>query len=1140
MIHAQSAAELATAAAVAAQVAEAQPLSDDPDAASLFFDPRSPPPQQQRYPGEEDETGPYSSGIASAHSQTRTPQQQQALVPFNPTNSYASYASTQPQQQQFQQRPSTAGGVPSQSWSSKLTAVLTAESAAASPARKLARPMTSSSSGRRMASSSSAASLSLPPELQVGVTDMPAHMQREHAALAKLIANLEPAGRGSLAGASAAFSKLGTKAGRDALFSGKKGYQEPSVVHRPPVSSEADELLRRRSVQKGYENAKQSSAALASRGASGLAANNLNGRAVADAVRHTNAEFPISDERPRSTRPPSAAPQLGVAAALAAAGSAAASELITAVTGSGVSSSVSGSPASTPAKKLLLRPSTSTGTRPGTAAGGGGARSQRSVPSSPATGPLILLPGMSSASSSSSSSGPTVSPAGVLGFGGSIDRFGLGVDALRFAGSATSATGGRGMLGSKSATRLLGQHIPTSGAEVSVQAAIEASAHAAAAAGGGGGSAKKFASLALELDVSLQERLVRIDPRKLKAGSAAAALERLDAHRTVLDEIILHSPVFGSLLARVKAEYESYARRGGGGEGGNSDRNGGPVRASKTNKSGGVSAATLTQQQVEDTLVLENHRLHAKCHGFQRAYTSLYAKYKSVLHTQRVHEGLLAQNSLVLADLNAQLQAAVLASMSDEERQMERMRAEGFLLANETAEEAAENAAYRAAQEAVATLPDMHDEDDEEELNDPELRALLPPPGEDPASEAGRRRTHMRKVVKARRAAEKASKAASDPLERGRQLMRQFQQRLPAPAGSVAEARAHEAASEAVENELAAEGAPLSPSKLSSALDAGAPASAPKEEEDMEVVRARLRAQSAANPSDPASMVAAELAADPLEQLATRGKREVQSLRSEKAQLEDRLLRMQTQLEQSRAAELQARMQIEEIRKHRYEQDKAAATGAMPSRQQQTVASSSTSATPAPTPAHHAASHAMLDNIDPQAAPSASRSVAGSPAGSPVAIPPLPLGPLVAELAQLAPATQTYEATAAADAGGDDDDDPDTQLLDDIDSSKEATLAALKFQRDMVDSRMALQQAQEDTVAAAAAAAAAAEAAAVAAASSTGSKTGSVHASPNMSPQSQSRALLEAEDETDGSLKRKTSRSAYTLTGTIEEDNFFD
>jgi hypothetical protein len=749
-----------------------------------------------------------------------------------------------------------------------------------------------------------------------------------------------------------------------------------------------------------------------------------------------------------------------------------------------------------------------------------------------------------SPASSSSSSGPTVSPAGVLGFGGSIDRFGLGVDALRFAGSATSATGGRGMLGSKSATRLLGQHIPTSGAEVSVQAAIEASAHAAAAAGGGGGSAaKKFASLALELDVSLQERLVRIDPRKLKAGSAAAALERLDAHRTVLDEIILHSPVFGSLLARVKAEYESYARRGGAGEGGNSARNGSPVRASKNNKSGGVSAATLTQQQVEDTLVLENHRLHAKCHGFQRAYTSLYAKYKSVLHTPRVHEGLLAQNSLVLADLNAQLQAAVLASMSDEERQMERMRAEGFLLANETAEEAAENAAYRAAQEAVATLPDVHDDDDEEELNDPELRALLPPPGEDPASEAGRRRTHMRKVVKARRAAEKASKAASDPLERGRQLMRQFQQqRLPAPAGSAAEARAHEAASEAVESELASEGAPLSPSKLSSALDAGAPASVAGAEEDMEVVRARLRAQSAANPSDPASMVAAELAADPLEQLATRGKREVQSLRSEKAQLEDRLLRMQTQLEQSRAAELQARMQIEEIRKHRYEQDKAAATGAMPSRQQQTVASlSSTSATPAPTPAHHAASHAMLDNIDPQAAPSASRSVAGSPAGSPVAIPPLPLGPLVAELAQLAPAMQTYEATAAADAGGDDDDDPDSQLLDDIDSSKEATLAALKFQRDMVDSRMALQQAQEDTAAAAAAAAAAAEAAAVAAAASTVSKTGSsVHASPNMSPQSQSRALLEAEDETDGSLKRKTSRSAYTLTGTIEEDNFFD
>jgi hypothetical protein len=266
-------------------------------------------------------------------------------------------------------------------------------------------------------------------------------------------------------------------------------------------------------------------------------------------------------------------------------------------------------------------------------------------------------------------------------------------------------------------------------------------------------------------------------------------------------------------------------------------------------------------------------------------------------------------------------------------------------------------------------------------------------------------------------------------------------------------------------------------------------------------------------------MVAAELAADPLEQLATRGRREVQSLRSEKAQLEDRLLRMQTQLEQSRAAELQARMQIEEIRKHRYEQDKAAATGAMPSRH---VASS---AAPVPAPAHHVASHAMLDNIDPQAAALASRSVAGSPAGSPVAIPPLPLGPLVAELAQLAPATQTYEATAAADAG--DDDDPDTQLLDDIDSSKEATLAALKFQRDMVDSRMALQQAQEDTAAAA-----------VAAAASTGSKTGSVHASPNMSPQS--RALLEAEDEDDGSLKRKTSRSAYTLTGTLDEDNFFD
>jgi len=170
-----------------------------------------------------------------------------------------------------------------------------------------------------------------------------------------------------------------------------------------------------------------------------------------------------------------------------------------------------------------------------------------------------------------------------------------------------------------------------------------------------------------------------------------------------------------------------------------------------------------------------------------------------------VHQGILAQNALVLSDLNAQLQAAVRASMAEEERRMERMRAEGFLLANETAEQAAENRAYRAAQEALATLPDVDDEDEEEEEQDPELRALRAPPGEDPASEAGRRRAHMRKVLKARRAAEKAARAAADPLERGRQLMRQFQR--PPPQNTLPSAEEQE---KAVEEELAAEGASAS------------------------------------------------------------------------------------------------------------------------------------------------------------------------------------------------------------------------------------------------------------------------------------------------------------------------------------------
>ena len=1078
MIHAQSAAELLGGPHSPQQA----PLDDDPDSSSLFFEGRN--------PGMSAADQEESRKLQDLHNGTQggSGSGSTLLVPYaaNATNSYSAY-SPSPSPASPQERPNTAGVSSSGiAWSSKLTGPIL-EERHPSPSR---RPMTSSGLRGKPPPT-------LPSELMVGVADMPAHMQRDHAALARLIANLEPAGRGSLAGATV-FSKLSTSSSRDALFNGKRSaYQEPSQILRLEQGTASDDLLRKRSIQKGIENQRQSSSALASRGAAGLAGNNLNGRAVAEAVAQTNADYPITDERPRNSRPATAHPAVGVAAALAAAGSPGAAEIIGATV-----AGVTASPQQQQRKQL--RPSTSSGGRPSTASARASAGLSADHSSS---SPLLLIPGMTLPSRGG--------PDAVLGFSGSIDRFGGSVEEMRFQGATTSATGGRGMMASKSAQKLLAGVIPT--AEDGGTSSGSSSAQ----------GSKRFNSLALEFEVALRERLVRIAPKRPSASSASAApngtqaLERLDVFRTLLDDIILHSPVFGGLLAKVKAEYESYVRRGGE-----------PAAASSSDlRAPRASAANANHQAIEDTLVLENHRLHSKLHGFQRAYTSLYAKYKSLLHQQKIQEGILSQNALVLADLNAQLQASVLASMSDEERHMEALRKEGFKLENETADDAREIAARKQRLAAVGVLPDLgiDDESDEDDAADPNSKA------ENPSSEAARRKAHAKKVARAKKAAAALLKAQTDPLEHGRQLMRQFQR----PAGYVAPISALTNPEAGEGDDLEVEGAPIDPLKLAAFIEAG-----------LGPIRAGTGGEG--NPNDPASM----LAPDPLEDMAQANRRQLLAARAEARRLADELLATQTLLEQSRTKEIQARMTMEEFSKQRYEAEKKA-TAAVGAAQQQAAAAQqaqqkkNSSSRPSSfdsgaASVHAIPAHAMLANIA-----SASPGSSSYSASSPPVIPALPL-----------------EAIAPGNSGGNhyysqqpqgalDDDDPDNVLADDGDggdgdgaglSEKDRVLAELQFQRQLVDSRMDITAAETQAAATAAAAAAATGPSAVLV---TPAASPSLSSAPSpLVPVSRvnSALLRAAAEEVDLAtlseqtepITRKTSRSAYTLTGTVAEDNWFD
>lgn len=1118
MIHAQSAAELGGLHSPPSQ--SQQQLDDDPDSSSLFFEGRN--------PGLSAADQEESRRLQELHNGTQggSGSGSTLLVPYaaNATNSYGGFSPSPASPQQA--RPNTAGVSSSGiAWSSKLTGPIPEERDRHSSPSK-ARPMTSSGLRGKPPPT-------LPSELMVGVADMPAHMQRDHAALARLIANLEPAGRGSLAGATV-FSKLSTSSSRDALFNGKRSaYQEPSQILRLEQGTASDDLLRRRSIQKGIENQRQSSSALASRGAAGLAGNNLNGRAVAEAVAQTNADYPITDERPRNSRPATAHPAVGVAAALAAAGSPGATEIIGAT--------VAGVTPSPQQQQRKLRPSTSSGGRPSTASTSGRGSGVLSLSDS-SSSPLLLIPGMTLPSRGGAEA--------VLGFSGSIDRFGGSVEEMRFQGATTSATGGRGMMASKSATKLLASAIPTGAAGGVVEESSGASAQ----------GSKRFNSLALEFEVALRERLVRIGSKKPASSSAAStsaaasgtqALERLDVFRTLLDDIILHSPVFGGLLAKVKAEYESYVRRGGesaAASGANDD-----LRAPR------ASAANANHQAIEDTLVLENHRLHSKLHGFQRAYTSLYAKYKSLLHQQTIQEGILSQNALVLADLNAQLQAAVLASMSDEERQMDALRREGFKLENETAEDAREIAARKQRLDAVGTLPDLGiDEDSDEDAAD----AADPNAKGDanPSSEAARRKAHAKKVARAKKAAAALLKAQTDPLEHGRQLMRQFQR----PAGYVAPISAL-ANAENEGDDLESEGAPIDPLKLAAFIEAGlGPSAGP--------------GRGSGNPNDPASM----LAPDPLEDLAQANRRQLLAARAEARRLQDELLATQTALEQSRTKEMQARMTMEEFSKQRYEFEKKAAAAAQQqaaaavaqqqAQQQKKTASRPASFDSAAAPANAIPAHAMLANIVPSASPSASPSGSpgsrGSYVGSLPIIPALPLEAIAPgnSRGNFHSSSQEAAATDASAAAELDDDDPDNLLADDGGdgaegmSEKDRVLAELQFQRQLVDSRMGIAAAAEAEAMAQAQAQAQAQTAATATAATGPVIPAAVRITPAASPSLSgtasplvpvsriNSALLRAAEEADlamlseqtEQLTRKTSRSAYTLTGTVAEDNWFD
>jgi len=848
------------------------------------------------------------------------------------------------------------------------------------PSRGIVSTLSSAPASTRGSSSSSPTPKPLPAELH-----LPAHMELEHENLARALAKMEPAGRASLVSSPSVFNKLGREA-RHAILSRPASSINVSAAAnastslsgedfhmRPGAGSEtfSDELLKRRSLQKSVENHRLGHNILATtlRHASGLSGVNLSPAELASAVDRTNHEYPISDERPKPVRADknNAAPNLAFAAAAAAAGSESVGEIIGAATASMPQSAIHSQAYSESVsrrgsgQKLLMSP--------------GSSRSEASRPRSASTsrlrignyssrsdlsghgGALILHPGVSSSATVPNAS-PSNPGASVLGFGGSIDRFAERVDDLRYYNTTTSSRGGRGIMASKGAQMLLAATIPTNESEANSTVSSTMT------------SAKRFQSLALELEVGLQERLARIEGRRkaMMQNSASSSpthsdvkttaaqdtmyvLERLDVFRTLFDEIILANPVFGPLLAKIKVEYETFARNGHNASSHHdalAEVEQRTIGQHRRSDSEGESAppssqrpATVTHQLVEDALVLENHRLHTKLHGFQRAYTSLYAKYKSNLQTVRIQESLLAQNALVLADLNEQLQASVRASMNEEEERMDMLRKEAFKLDNETMEERRVKEARRQRAAELATMPD-DDSDFTDSCDDAENKVTLV--GEDGAEieddeEARRRRRHLRRIRRLKKM--KEMKAVPDPLERGRALMRAWKTPQPTEPtqGGDQQVEAGEGGKvvvDSVNNASAStsppdrEARPMSPTRLVSFLNEQVgETGSPVQRTDLEssavsasMSAARSASASGFSSSMPTSRVSSRshahgisFAEDPLDILdqQTLAQRRVEALDRRNRELEEELRRMHAAVQEAKQNEKQMRKAMDKL-----------------------------------------------------------------------------------------------------------------------------------------------------------------------------------------------------------------------------------